>query len=110
MSFIMRSPLVRAVPLAAAALFIACGDDNGTEPKKRDNVPATITATTTGTLSGQVGTALATPLSVVVKNAAGQGADSALVTFAVTSGGGTVSNTTVRTDTTGVATTTWTLG
>lgn len=109
MSTLSRSRFLHAaLTFGAAALFVACG--SGTEPKRRDNVPATITSTTTGALTGVVGTQLNTTLSVVVKNAAGQGADSALVTFAVTSGGGSVSNTTVRTDTTGVAQTTWTLG
>src|ERR1700744_3452444 len=87
--------------LAASALW-AC---SSTEPK-RDITPATLTASTTDTLRAPAGTAVNTLLSVTVKNAGGQPIDSALVTFAVTTGGGSLSGTNVFTDATGKASTT----
>ena len=93
--------------LLALAGVAACG--GSTEPKK-DVIPASIAAATTDTLRAQAGAVVNTALSVTVKNAAGQPIDSALITFAVGSGGGSLSATTVRTDSLGRATTTWTLG
>ena len=93
--------------IAAAATIVACG--GSTEPKK-DVTPASITPSTTDTLRGQAASQLNTALTVTVKNAAGQPIDSALVTFAVVSGGGSVAAPSVRTDSLGRATNTWTLG
>jgi Big-like domain-containing protein len=92
--------------IAALAFAAACGS---TEPKV-DVTPATITGTPTDTIHATVGSTVVTPLTVVVKNKAGSPIDSALVTFAVTGGGGTVSAASVRTDVNGQATTSWTLG
>jgi hypothetical protein len=93
--------------VAAAFLLAACGSSS--EPKK-DVTPATIVAQSTDTLRAAVGAAVPTPLTVVVKNKAGDPIDSAVVTFAVATGGGTVSASTARTDASGAASTTWTLG
>lgn len=93
--------------IAALAFAGACG--SSTEPRV-DVTPATITGTPTDTIRATVGSTVVTPLTVVVKNQAGRSIDSAIVTFAVTSGGGSVSSTSVHTDTAGRATTTWTLG
>jgi hypothetical protein len=92
--------------IAALAFAGACGS---TEPKV-DVTPATITGTPTDTIRATVGSTVVTPLTVVVKNKAGSPIDSALVTFAITGGGGTVSSASVRTDVNGQAITTWTLG
>ena len=99
--------LTTFLSIAAAATIVACG--GSTEPKK-DVTPASITPSTTDTLRGQAASQLNTALTVTVKNAAGQPIDSALVTFAVASGGGTVAVPSVRTDSLGRATNTWTLG
>jgi hypothetical protein len=92
--------------IAALAFAGACGS---TEPRV-DVTPATITGTPTDTIRATVGSTVVTPLTVVVKNKAGSPIDSAVVTFAVTGGGGSVSAASVRTDVTGQATTSWTLG
>jgi hypothetical protein len=113
----VRSRFTRVVAIAAttggfaaASVVASCG--SGTEPVvkvvPKDTVPTAITATTTGTLTAQVGTTVNTVLEVLVANKTGQPVGNALVTFAT--GGGTVSNPTLRTDTTGKASTTWTLG
>jgi uncharacterized protein YjdB len=95
--------------LAASAVLGACGSSEPKVPPK-DVVPTTITPTSTDTLRGAVATQLAAPVAVTVKNKAGDPIDSAVVTFAVGSGGGTLGATSVRTDATGQASTTWTLG
>ncbi len=92
--------------IAALAFAGACGS---TEPRV-DVTPATITGTPTDTIHATVGSTVVTPLTVVVKNKAGSPIDSAVVTFAVTGGGGSVSAASVRTDVNGQATTSWTLG
>jgi adhesin/invasin len=82
----------------------------------------TFNATTTGTPTQVVlfngnnqvavtGTTVATPPSVRVTDGNGQGVGNVAVTFAVTSGGGSVTGATALTDATGVATVgSWTLG
>lgn len=95
--------------LPALSLFAVLGACGSTEPKV-DKTPATITATPTDTIRATVGSTVVTPLTVTVKNAAGQPIDSAIVTFVVTSGGGSVSAASVATNATGQATTSWTLG
>jgi hypothetical protein len=92
--------------IAALAFATACGS---TEPKI-DVTPATITGTPTDTIHATVGSTVVTPLTVIVKNKAGSPVDSAVVTFAVTGGGGSVAAASVRTDVSGTATTSWTLG
>ena len=53
---------------------------------------------------------MSTPLTVTIKNAAGEPIDTATVTFAVVTGAGTLSATSVKTNASGQASTTWTLG
>jgi hypothetical protein len=102
-----RSPRFRlsfVVFLAAIATLSSC-----TEPKF-DATPATITVSGNPATTGTVGVPLPTPLTVVIKNAGGEPIPQASVSFAVTGGGGTLSLATVLTDTTGKASTNWTLG
>jgi len=98
----------RLSAIATIGALAACG--SSTEPKKKDVVPATITAQTTDTVRATVGAVVTTPLTVTVKNAAGEAIDSATVVFAVATGGGSVSATSVITNASGQASTTWTLG
>lgn len=109
----IRALTTRAAMLGfALAALSACGgstDSTITVPVK-DVVPATITAVSTDTIRGVAGGAAGGSLTVTVKNKAGDPIDSALVTFAVASGGGTLSGTNIRTNSAGQATTTWTLG
>jgi hypothetical protein len=101
------------VVFAAALLAMVTGCGGSSEPNTpvitKDVVPATIVASSTDTLRAVVGTAAGGAISVIVKNKEGELIDSALVTFAVTAGGGTLGNATVRTIS-GQASTTWTLG
>ena len=60
--------------------------------------------------TGAISTALASPFVVEVKDSANKTFEGVPVTFAVTAGGGTLSATSVATDTTGRAQTTLTLG
>jgi hypothetical protein len=97
-----------AISLAALA---ACGGTTEVAaPPKKDLVPASITAVSTDTVRGVVGTQGSLPLAVIVKNAAGELLDTTLVTFAIATGNGAVGNPSVRTNATGQASTTWTLG
>ena len=93
------------LPAMTLSGILACGT---TEPGV-DVTPATITATTTDTIHALAGAAVPT-LTVTVKNKAGNVVDSALVTFTVTAGGGSLSANSARTNSSGVASTTWTLG
>ena len=107
----VRKPLERSTAIVRsiatiAALLVAVGC---TEPKF-DATPASIAVAGNPATTGVVGTALATPLTVVVRNAGGEPIPQAPVTFAVTSGGGTLGATSALTDTAGRASTTWTLG
>jgi hypothetical protein len=102
-----RTLALCAVTLAALA---ACGGTEEIAPPPPDLVPATITTSLTDTLRGPVGTAISTPLTVTVRNQLGQPLDTVLVTFAVLTGGGTLSTATVRTNANGTASTNWSLG
>ena len=73
-------------------------------------VPAALGIVSGGGQSGAVGSALAQPLVVRVKAADSLAVQGLAVTFAVASGGGTLSKTTDTTSSTGDATTSWTLG
>jgi hypothetical protein len=93
--------------MAITGISAACG--SSTEPKK-DVKPATITAQSTDTIRATVGAVVSAPLTVTIKNAAGEPIDTATVTFAVATGGGTLSATSAKTNASGQASTTWTLG
>ena len=110
--------VLAAAFVAASIVLAACGttsepvktDTTKTPPPPpaKDTVPATVTATTNTSVTGVVGTAISTPVTVIVKNKAGESLDGVLVTFAVT-GGGTIVPPSIRTAN-GTATATWTLG
>jgi hypothetical protein len=98
---------LRSLAICAGLCLVACGKDAPTAP---DLTPASITATVTPPATFTAGIRL-TPLPVVtVRNAAGQPVVDVPVTITVDSGGGTVANTVVRTDTEGRAFIDWTLG
>src|SRR5262245_40694617 len=95
----------------ALAVLTACGGTTEVDPGgTTDNVPASLTPVTTDTLRGTVGAAASVPVSVVVKNQAGQFLSGIQVTFAIGSGGGALANPTARTDAAGQASTQWTFG
>lgn len=95
--------IVAAVQLTTLA---ACGETTVNEP-----LSAGTLATVSG--NGQVGVAgqtLPAPIQVRVLGSDDQPLPGATVTFAVTTGGGTVSPASATSDANGLASTTWTLG
>jgi Bacterial Ig-like domain (group 2) len=105
---IRNAPRRAAMAAVAIAALAACGGTTEVAAKK-DVIPFTISTTATDTLRAAVGSAVA-PITVTVVNKAGEPLDTTLVTFAVVSGGGTLSTPSVRTNASGQASTTWTLG
>lgn len=97
----------RALYSLAIGLF-ACGGDSSGPPKA--GPPATLTVVAGGAQEGQSGETLSSPLIVKVADAKGIPVPKAIVTFNVTSGGGTLSQRQDTTDTEGAASTTWTMG
>jgi hypothetical protein len=98
---------LRSLAICAGLCLVACGKDAPTAP---DRTPATLTVGVAAPATFTAGIRL-TPLPVViVRNAAGQPLVDVPVTITVDSGGGTVANAVVRTDTEGRAFIDWTLG
>ena len=106
-----RAIAARGIRVCAAGVILlqaACGAESTSPPK--DNIPASLTASATDTLRGVVASALSTPVSVIVKNKAGEPVSGIGVTFQVASGGGTFSVPAATTDASGRAATSWVLG
>ncbi len=105
----MRFPrILLPVAIAATLGVVGCGDDNNiTTPTP---VATQVQIVSGNTQSGTRGTALANPVIVRVVDQNGNAFAGATVTFAVASGGGTISPTTTTTGTNGQAQATWTLG
>ena len=91
-----RAPFVFA-GLFAAAVIVACGKD-ATSP----STPGAIAVATAPPATAQVATAIPGP-SVTVQDAGGAPVAGAIVTFAVTGGGGAIQYPTVTTDAQGIA-------
>ncbi|MBI4540112.1 MAG: Ig-like domain-containing protein [Gemmatimonadetes bacterium] len=102
--FPMRKTLGVLSVLAAAVPWLACGDS--TEPP----VPASLSKVDGDAQTGVVGAPLTRPVAVEVRDARGNAVAGATVQFAVTSGGGSVSPSSVTTGANGRASATWTLG
>jgi hypothetical protein len=109
----MRRGVAAAATMALCALAPSCGD--GTGPP----APETITKLAGDNQAAIVRSAVATPPSVLVSNASGHPVLGVTVTFAASSGGGSVTGhgsasgatTSVTTDASGIATVgSWTLG
>ena len=98
---------LRSVAICAAVCLVACGKSDSTAP---DLTPASITASVTPPATFTAGILLTPRPVVIVRNAAGHPLVDIPVTISVDSGGGTVANTVVRTDTEGRAFIDWTLG
>ncbi len=101
-------PAVRRSVIALAAMFIATGCGSDTAPKV-NTTPSAVTVVSGDGQVGLVGSALSTPLTVKVVSS-GVALSGVNVTFAVTSGAGSVSPSTTATDASGQAKTTLTLG
>lgn len=107
----VRSRVLRATLLGTTlAVVAACGGTSEPAVPPKDVIPVTITPASTDTLRGVVGGAVSSVLTVTVKNKAGEPIDSATVTFVVATGNGTLNPTNARTNASGQATATWTLG
>ncbi|WP_461413939.1 leishmanolysin-related zinc metalloendopeptidase [Gemmatimonas sp.] len=98
-----RSYCARAVPVLAALLLAACGDD--------PQVPSASAPVSNATFVGRVSVVLQQAPSVRITDQKGKNIKGLLVRWRVTSGGGRVSSDTVRTDVNGVASSGgWVLG
>ncbi|MBI2796104.1 MAG: Ig-like domain-containing protein [Gemmatimonadetes bacterium] len=102
----MRSRRRIPVLIVAAIAAASCGGDKAAGPS---GPPTQLTALGATTFLGRAGFTLAESLQVEVRNASGVMANVS-VTFAVVSGGGSLSSTTVLTDAKGIAAARWTLG
>ena len=107
----VRSCAQRATLLGTTlAVVAACGGTSEPAVPPKDVIPTTITGTPTDSLRGVAGGAVSSVLTVTVKNKTGDPIDSAIVTFVVATGNGALDPTNARTNASGQATTTWTLG
>lgn len=89
------------------SLAVACSSSDSTAPA----TPATISAVAgTNAQIGTVGQPLPTNISVTVLSSSGTPMPGVFVSWAVQSGGGTISITSSSTDSLGVASVSWTLG
>jgi subtilisin family serine protease len=95
--------------VAALALALACSDD-GTEPRVQRPVPAALAEIAGNGQRGTVGSPLAQPLVVEVRDREGRGVSGVEVAWQVTAGGGSVSATRTPSDSRGRAQVQWTLG
>jgi pre-peptidase len=94
------------VLVALVGVQLSCGDSSG--PGRS---PTSITANSSTSQTGSRGAAVAEPPSVIVRDQDGAPLSGASVTFAVTSGGGSVTGASGVTNSAGVATVgSWTLG
>jgi hypothetical protein len=98
---------LRSIAICAGLCLVACGKSDSTAP---DPTPASITAGVTPPSTFTAGILLTPRPVVIVRNAAGHPLVDTPVTISVDSGGGTVANSVVRTDTEGRAFIDWTLG
>lgn len=97
----------RLAVLSLALVWLACSDSSG---PPRVGPPATLTVVTGTPQAGASGEPLAVPLSVKVADRDARPVPNAVVSFAVTTGGGTLSAPIDSTDAQGVAAVVWTMG
>jgi len=107
----IHSPLVRALCALTLTLGVACGGSGDATKPPTVGPASVLVKTSTDPQTVVVGTAVAAPPSVTVKDANGKPVAGVTVTFAVTAGGGTVTAATQQSSATGEATLgSWTLG
>jgi hypothetical protein len=104
--------VVVALATLAGTTLASCGGGDGTAPTQQPPPTARTAATleATGTTATSATVASAMTVGVVARDAAGAPVPDVAVSFGITAGNGSVASTTVRTNASGVATTTWTLG
>ncbi|MEP6991748.1 MAG: Ig-like domain-containing protein [bacterium] len=93
---------------ASLTLLAACSSSNSTAPGA--NAAAIVAVSASNVLVGTVGQDLATPVSIKVVDASGAPVAGAMVSWAIESGGGSISITSLPTDSLGIASVDWTLG
>ena len=108
----LKKRSVRAARVASAFLLLACINCKGETPTTPEpSVATTLAANSSTSVTGVAGVSVTPSPSVIVKDQNGSPLSGATVTFAVVSGGGSVSGATVTTDGSGIATVgSWTLG
>ncbi len=108
----MKKLLVRAGKLGPALLLLMYANCKGetTEPAVEPAVATAIVANSATSFSGVAGTAVSPAPSVIVRDQNENPMGGATVTFAVVSGGGSVTGPTATTDASGIATVAWILG
>jgi hypothetical protein len=97
------------VALAALTALLACGDDDGSGPR-RGGPPTALEIVSGDDQDGTVGTELDDPLVVRVLDADGDPVRGQTVEFRVSAGGGSLDEASVETDSDGTAEVRWTLG
>src|SRR5687768_5349681 len=104
--WIWRAAVVAALPLA-----LACGGDDGGGTGPTARPPAALAVRAGDNQNGPAGAALPVAPAVLVTDATGAPVANVVVTFAVVSGGGSITGAQATSDATGVATLGgWTLG
>jgi len=104
-----HSPVVRLLSVAFLSIAAArCGGDSSGPAKA--GPPTALTVVSGGTQEGQSGEALASPVVVKATDKNNRPVSNAVVTFAVTLGGGSTSTQIDTTDAEGLASTVWTMG
>lgn len=98
------------VSVATSLVYFGCGGDGTTDPPPEEPRVTSAEVASGNGQTGTVGQPLAGPLVVQVNDQSGNGMSGESVSFTVSAGGGTVSNTTSTTGAAGQASTTWTLG
>ena len=100
--------LLRRGSAGVVAMVLACSGDGGGGPQ--GPVAATLTGTGGDDQVGVAGQALATPLTVIARDAGGSPVAGVTVTWAAATGGGSVAPPSTTTNAGGMATATRTLG
>ena len=92
-------------------MFAACSSDSSAPDDSGNNTGGRHIAVQAGaTQSGIMGQQTSVPPAVIITNDAGAPVAGVAVTFAVASGGGSISSTTATTNAAGIASVVWTLG
>ena len=111
-SAVVRRRLGAVVVLSVWPMLLlsSCGGDDTTGPDGQATTPTLVQEFSGNNQQATAGTTLPVPFVVEVLNRGGQPVGGATVTFAVATGGGSVSPVTAVTNTSGQARTTYTLG
>jgi len=106
---LLRNIISSLPPVGLLALQLSCGGGDSSGPPAA--VASNITANSSAGFTAPPGTQVTNPPSVLLSDSRGAPVAGAVVTFSVTSGGGTVTGATVTSNASGVATVgSWTLG